>query len=82
VLRLRFDLDRVLMGEGRVLVGPLAEFVGRQVIALLVCHRSGGMGVGGEVMKLGGTVVNTLRHRYLSRGRQLDASSGGGELAN
>src|ERR1700722_15033869 len=62
-LRLRLQLDRVLVCEGGVLVGLLAEFEGRPVIALLVRHRRGGMGVCGQVVELGGAVVKTLRHR-------------------
>ena len=62
-LRLRLQLDRVLVGDGGMFVGLLAEFVCRSVIALLVRRRGGGMGVGGQIVELGGAVVKTLRHQ-------------------
>jgi hypothetical protein len=43
----RLQLDRVLMREEGVFVGLLAEFVGTQVIALLVGDGGSGVGVGG-----------------------------------
>jgi len=50
------------MRSGGVLVGPLAEFMGGQMVALFVCCCGGGMGVGGKTVKLGGAGLWALRH--------------------
>ena len=53
---------RVLVGLGGVLVGLSGEFVCGEVVALGVGGGGGLMGVGGEVVVLGGGVVLAVRH--------------------
>jgi hypothetical protein len=51
----------------RVFVCLTAKFVGAEVISLIVGAGGCGMGVSGEVMKLGSSIVRTLWHEFFSR---------------
>jgi hypothetical protein len=54
------------VGVDRMLVSLTAQFVSAEVVAFIVSASGGGVGVSRQVVKLGSSIVRTLRHVFFS----------------